>query len=467
MKQTAKSAIVPVMSLMIQTVMPTMREAGVDERLLQTPPSKPIKSTAPASDLRLTQRDLQMLTALYEFGGVLSTVQIAVLFFGPDLRRRLTGWHIDPARVGEWLHQFDEHDLHEKIELLKWCLQVNRLRRRQPTPKALQKLRDWLVELAHRQPEAWSELSQLLDQVEATEPGDWLTAAIEGNLPLPQAFLLRPQNASDFVSSACKHRLRYLMSAGLLDPDQPPTRLQDGRAQTCWFLSRSGRDLVAQLRRVKPRQLDWKPVGSYGMLHLTHRLAVNDFRIAVQLACQRRGYTIRRWIDDNELRRLLGKEKVTLPSADAGAETEKQQALKIPDGFFWLDMGEDKQRHCWFEFDNQTLTVQETGSSAKDYAQKIRTMSAFYRLGRYKQVFPEAKDSMWYLTVTSGSEQRVHSLKTAAEKVIGKGNKALDRYWFAQMGHISTWEHYFRTGVFESIWQRAGQERLWRLDEEV
>jgi hypothetical protein len=50
--------------------------------------------------------------------------------------------------------------------------------------------------------------------------------------------------------------------------------------------------------------------------------------------------------------------------------------------------------------------------------------------------------------------------------VIGK-NKALDRYWFAGRDQISTWENYFETGVFAPIWQRAGQARLWRLDEEV
>ena len=68
----------------------------------------------------------------------------------------------------------------------------------------------------------------------------------------------------------------------------------------------------AQTRNVKPGSLDWKQAGAYGTLHLGHRLLTNDFRIAVHLACQHRGYRIRRWIDDNDLKRMLGKEKVTL-----------------------------------------------------------------------------------------------------------------------------------------------------------
>lgn len=445
-------------------------EIGAAEPVVKTPRRR-LKPAALANDLRLTHRDLQILLTIYLFGGVLTTVQIAVLFFGPDLRRRLLMWCSDPARVGEWLARVAEHDLYEKSELFKWCQQVNRLRQRQSLTKADQKLRDWLLNLVQQEPDTWTELSKLLDWVAAIDPAEWLTTAIERDVKPPRAFLMRPRTPSDFVSSACKQRLRYLMDRGLLEADEPATKLHEGRGQTCWFLSRSGRDLVAQLRKVTTRELDWKPIGSYGMLHLTHRLAVNDFRIAVQLACQRRGYTIRRWIDDNELRRLLGKEKVTLQrtAADGGDGSEiakERYALKIPDGFFWLDMGEAKQRHCWFEFDNQTLTVQDGGNGAKDFAQKIKTMSAFYRQGRYKTLFPEAGDSMWYLTVTSGSEQRIHSLKTAAEKVIGK-NKALDRYWFAGIAQISTWENYFETGIFAPIWQRAGQERQWRLDEEV
>ncbi len=94
--------------------------------------------------------------------------------------------------------------------------------------------------------------------------------------------------------------------------------------------------------------------------------------------------------------------------------------MKIPDGYFWLDMGEGGQRHCFVELDNQTLTLNYSDANPKDFAQKIRTMSAFYRSGRYKETFPDANGSMWYLTVTTGSERRMQHLRQTAEKVIGR-----------------------------------------------
>ena len=195
------------------------------------------------------------------------------------------------------------------------------------------------------------------------------------------------------------------------------TRLSEGRAQACWFLTREGRNVLANGRGVKAVTLDWKRPGAYGTLHLAHRLAINDFRIAMELACRQKGYRIRRWLDDNQLRRMLGKEKVTLtthernPQTGRQKETETMQALKLPDGFFWLDMGGGGERHCFFELDNQTLTLNYSNGPPKDFAQKIRTLSAFYRSGRYRELFPEAGESMWLLTVTTGSQKRLANLR--------------------------------------------------------
>ena len=100
---------------------------------------------------------------------------------------------------------------------------------------------------------------------------------------------------------------------------------------------------------------------------------------------------------------------------------------------FWLDLGEAGQRHCFIEFDNQTLTLSSSGDLVKDYAAKIRTLSAFYRSGRYAEVFPDAGDSMWLLTITSGGERRRQNLMQTTQRVIGRGNRALDRYWFASI----------------------------------
>ncbi len=164
--------------------------------------------------------------------------------------------------------------------------------------------------------ETADELVAWLDGFVGTTPYAWLRQALMQERHTPTAYLLRPQLPSATVSSACKSRLRYLAGHDLIQPYEQPTRLAEGRAQTCWFLTRQGRKMVATAKGVPTSQLDWKAAGAYGILHLNHRLLLNDLRIAIHLACKQKGYQIRRWIDDNQLKRLLGNEKVSLRRPD-------------------------------------------------------------------------------------------------------------------------------------------------------
>lgn len=424
------------------------------------------RSQKTSAEMRHTQRDLEILSAIHAYGGVLTTVQLAYLFWPPALARRLRQWGITDEQSQDWVTRYTPGYLYEKMQVLKWLHKIGRVLTREQRNKVVQREQEWLNMLKQEQPHAFAELLQSIEALGARGPVGWLTHAVCKNVPSPEAFALRSQQPSDFVSSACTQRLRMLQKAGVIAPYEQPTRLSEGRGQTCWFLSKKGRNLIAQMKGVSPSDVEWKRSGSYGQLHLTHRLAINDFRIAMHLACTRKGYTIKRWIDDNALKRLLGPEKVTLRRLVDGEEVEVSSALKIPDGFFWVEMDNAGERHCWFELDNGTLTLDYAEPSPKDYAQKIRTMSAFYTSGRYQELFPEAGDSMWYLTVTTASDTRLNHLKTTAERVIGAQTRAADRYWFTTSKQIPLWENYFADAVFEPIWRRAGQQRLWALDEE-
>ncbi len=430
-------------------------------------PAQSQRGRKQGNPLRLVQRDLDLLTAIHDFGGVLTTVLLACLFWGPDLSRRLRGLGIAEATIQRWVQRYPAGDLYAKIELCKWLQTLNRLRQTQRVGNAQQKLITWLEGLG---PTVREELVNWLDQQMAKNPAVWLTEVIEQEKCPPQAFLERPQFPSDFVSSACKARLRYLVKAGLLQPHEQAIRLSEGRAQTCYFLTRKGFNLVAQAKGVDPKILDFKTAGAYGTLHLNHRLAINHFRIAMQLHAVRKGYRIVEWEDDNALRRRLQKEKVTLlrlvrdPKTGDQEEKAEEHRLKIPDSYFVLDMGEAGVRHCFLELDNQTLTLDYTNANAKDYASKIRILAAFYK-GRYKELFPAAGDSMWFLTVTTGSETRLQHLKATAEGVIGRQNRAADRYWFTTVAQIPLWEEYFGTALFAPIWVRGGDNKRWALDE--
>ena len=62
--------------------------------------------------------------------------------------------------------------------------------------------------------------------------------------------------------------------------------------------------------------------------------------------CEQREFQVRQWLDDNQLKKLLGKEKVTLirrqrdPHTGEEHDIEEEHALKIPDGYVWLDLGQ-------------------------------------------------------------------------------------------------------------------------------
>lgn len=418
--------------------------------------------------LRLVQRDLDLLVAIHDFGGVLTTVLLAVMFWGPDLKRRLAGWGSTLQQVQTWLECFPAAYLDQKIEMLKWGQKLTRLRRSQQVARSDRKLVAWLHGL---ESQVASELVDWLNQQAAMPPTAWLAQAINTDQQPPQAFTIRPRYPSDFVSSACKARLQYLTKVGLVQPYDQAIRRAEGRAQTCYYLTRQGFNVVAQAKGVDPKALDYKPAGAYGLLHLSHRLAINEFRIALQLQAARKGYTILHWLDDNQLRKLLVKETVELTRLGRDRQTgerleiKETHGVKVPDSYFVLKM-DGVQRHCFLELDNQTLTLAYTQANAKDFAGKIRILAAFYK-GRYKEIFPEAGDSMWLLTITTGSEERLRHLKATVEGVVGKQNKAADRYWFATAAQIPLWEDYFSTALFEPIWLRGGDDRHWALDEQV
>jgi len=431
-----------------------------------TPAEQARVTKQPIGTLRLVPRDLQVLTAIHEYGGCLTTVQIAMLFWPPDLRRRLAMWGSPQPHIEAWLATYPPAFLLTIVDALIWGQKINRLRQSQQVCKAEAKLVAWLHSLDPRLAE---DLVPWLDSLAAVAQEVWLAQAIEQQRQPPQAFFRRPRFPSDSVSSACKSRLQALVAKGLLEPQEQPVKLSEGRAQTVYFLTRKGFTLVAEAKGMNPKALDYKAAGAYGPLHLAHRLLINHFRIALTSQCALKQYRIVDWVDDNQLRRLLAKEKVTLtrlvrdPQTGEQQENKEHHVLKVPDGFFIVEMGTGVRRHCFLEIDNQSLTL-ESSTNTKDYASKIRVLSAFYK-GRYKELFPSAGDSMWLLTVTTGSEERLKHLKATAEGVIGQQNKAVDRYWFTTTDRIPTWEDYFNTAIFRPIWLRGGSDRLWSLDE--
>ncbi len=190
-------------------------------------------------------------------------------------------------------------------------------------------------ELAEKQPQARAQIESMIAQIKGMRASEWLSFVLSRQVRIPSVFYERPLLPALQIS-ACKQRLIVLRSKGLLHPIEQPTRLSEGRAQYCWTLTRNGRQLVAQMRGMPVSQLQSQRAQSYGLLHLSHRIGLNDIFLAFAQQCELAGYCIRGRLDDNELKSMLANEKVTLirgirdPDSGAFRDVKESHHLKIP-----------------------------------------------------------------------------------------------------------------------------------------
>ena len=148
------------------------------------------------------------------------------------------------------------------------------------------------------------------------------------------------------------------------------------------------------MRKVEPKDIDWRRAGSFSPSFLEHRIKTNDVRISINLAAARHGFEIKMWLDDHELRRIHSRpaEKVTLTRPkdpqDPDGDVIEQKVSVVADGYFWLDTG--KNFHQFLEIDLRTVTGQYSDPGLKDWARKIRAFSEYYRSRKYRRRYPEA-----------------------------------------------------------------------------
>lgn len=104
--------------------------------------------------------------------------------------------------------------------------------------------------------------------------------------------------------SRIRHRLKMLFHHGFLFRDERPTRLTDGRKPLVYYLDRRGAELLASLRGVSQKEIDWKARdNNVGWMFLEHLLATNDVRIAIELSASQCGAVIEEWLDERTLKR--------------------------------------------------------------------------------------------------------------------------------------------------------------------
>ncbi|MCB0169708.1 MAG: replication-relaxation family protein [Anaerolineae bacterium] len=419
----------------------------------QSPRRKRFKRTAPQREILLSTRDVAVLDTIQSFGGVMSTTQISIRHWPPDMKAKLRYWKLNWTEILWITQQFPATYLDQCLELLKF---IRKIRRLQANPNRMtadyNRLRDYLLDVNQRDPAGFKELERLADQLAQMSLRDWLMKTIETNGPFPIAFINRPTIPSEYISSACLKRLRLLYDLKWLDKDEMIISSDQGRGQTLWYLSRQTRSYLASLRGVSVKALPWKQVGAYGHLHMNHRLAINDFRLAITLSAERLGYTMTQWLDENELHRTHSKQSLNLLSDPNDPDSKTIKRRLVPDSFFALDTGNQ-----WFHFveidrATETLTYSDPGQDLNFWALKVRKYGEYFK-NWYEQSYPEAQGKGRILVVTT-SEVRLNNMAQVCRQVAGQ---AARRYWFTLFSRVKPrYDDYFSNAVLaESIWQQA------------
>jgi hypothetical protein len=240
-------------------------------------------------------------------------------------------------------------------------------------------------------------------------------------------------------------RLKLLFHHGYLFRDEQPTKLTEGRRPLVHFLDQKGAALL-QERGFWQEEIDWRPEhNQVGSSFIEHLLRTNDVRVAMVVAAEKGGFTIKKWLDDGTLKRRQMKDHVTF----TGPQGARLKAAVIPDGYFILGNAEYDSHH-FLEVDLRTVTGQSGRWGRRDWHRKVRAYLAYYHSGQYEKRYGTTKGRV--LTVTTG-ERRLENLKTITEKAGGRS-----RFWF------STFEQLTPDAVLtQPIWQVAAREGRYAL----
>ena len=251
-------------------------------------------------------------------------------------------------------------------------------------------------------------------------------------------FLRRDQIQALFFPSqnTANQRLLHLYQHGFLFRHLPPVRLGEGRQQAIYALDEGGADLVAAEGGMDREGVRWrKKDNQASFLFLDHTLHINDFRIAITLAVEKRGHRVLRWYDERDIK-ATG-ERVSMPGK------QRHYLPVTPDAFFEVDLG-DRQAGFFLEMDMGTMTN-------KRFKNKVRAYIIYKTKGYYERKF--GTPSLRVLTLTT-SQRRLRNLKRATERA---GGRSL--FWFTTFEALSAGQ------ITQSVWHIAGQRETSSLFE--
>lgn len=198
-------------------------------------------------------------------------------------------------------------------------------------------------------------------------------------------------------------------------------------------------------------------------LYRRHEIAINEFRIAVELGCQQKGWQLESWISEQEFKNpsLLRQMRVV------DVETNRKIPV-VPDGFLAIFFPEVNKKALFFlELDRGTMDL------GRFRFKKIRGYHLLAQRWQELEPFRKYRDlsiTFRVLTVVDGGEKRTMNLKEkAAEKefLLEKPEERLlktRRFYFTTLDKISP-----QTIFTQPIWlipfrSRTKEERFNLVD---
>src|SRR5262249_54471003 len=155
---------------------------------------------------------------------------------------------------------------------------------------------------------------------------------------------------------------------------------------------------------------DIRKLGPY---HMRHRLLCHDIRIRVTNDAQAHGFHILTWKDEKTLKREHHRDPIVIPAPDG----TKKRTWVEPDGYFYLEGATPTgyiKRHRFLEIDCGTESGTAQSVQKRAWNTKIFGYLSYYRAGKFHARY--LAQGMTIISITTGSEGRLATLKEATEK---------------------------------------------------
>jgi hypothetical protein len=211
-----------------------------------------------------------------------------------------------------------------------------------------------------------------------------------------------------------------------------PTLDQRRRLPTMiYWLDKRGAELVASLNSLPLHEFTWRKEPRW--FQVEHDLAVNDFRLNLEEACQddSEDVTLETWIPETEF--WAFPDKITYKYN--GSQMKRNIR---PDGFFILSTSDHRYRYL-LEIDRSTE------DNPRFLREKILPGLAYLHSKEYEERFSH-RSGRW-LVVTTG-ERRLHNMLSQARKAEAKG-----------LFYFTTFDRLTPESMLSSpIWQRSDRD---------